>query len=157
MQSEKRRIRDRNRYKKARALFHSLDHLKEPEIQHRVQYQNPHFVSLDRAYRPDFWDPNAQCFVEIKMASKILIRGFFDLHSKHFPKYYFKRMSLKGREYLSIDNLIDLYPKPLLLKLYNLHSGEFLGEKFFPSIIEKNKIEKEENKNHEFTIKLVAA
>jgi hypothetical protein len=142
MQTEKRRQRDRLRAKKAILQYRATKHVKERDIQFHCQALNPHFVSLDREVRPDFWDPETCRFVEIKLASGVLIRGFYDLHSRYFPQYYFKRVSLKKRRYLRVDELIDLYPKPLLVKIYSFNTGQFLGERFFP----QNQIEKIEIK-----------
>jgi hypothetical protein len=142
-----RRARDKKRSKQDSEKFFKTTKIKEINVQKKLKQAYPYLCSLDREFRPDFWNPIQACFVEIKMVSRVSFRQFYDLSSKYFPGYYFKREYRYSQGYMTIDQKIEAYPHPLLVKLYDLTTGDFITEKFFPQNYEQKTKQEIENMN----------
>lgn len=98
----------------------------EKVLRGKIKEKDPRIIDLD-AIHPDFYDPQEDLFVEVKVASKNP-NVLFSNKSKHFDGLFFSNHS--SSKY-SVDNQIKKYPRPLLVIVFDVYTGEELTRKKF--------------------------
>lgn len=102
----------------------------EKDMYQKLQGEFPNALSLDDN-TPDFYDGDAQAFIEIKRALPYH-RCIWTYQSKHFPGLYFtKSTDYTVSRTRTIDEQINRYPRPLIVVVYHALDGTELTRKMF--------------------------